>query len=153
MEDEIESTKKKYKKIKLDVTKIETKKEAKSFGELIMQLAKEGFTMNMVLLLLDLRNSDWQKLFKKYKTIRLAVEDAIIFRKAYGEEMLHHMATGKREHSGHMAKLYMESFYDIKEARGAKTESDEEILGKIIDEYKVKTKMVKPEDEGTNDEK
>lgn len=110
---------------------VKDKKTAGLFAYIILEMARTGYTMNMILYEFDIRKSEFDKMYKKYKVIRNAVSDAIGFRKGYGEAELMKMALGKKTHSQQLAKLYMESFYDIKEAKqGVEKETPEE-TGKL----------------------
>lgn len=112
---------------------------------MILEAAKRGHTLKMFLLDFNIRASNFNKVFKKYKAVRVACEDAQEFLKAYGQNQLSDFARNKKNHSPVMARLLMDNFYDIRELRNGTGEPEVDEAKLIRKGYKVITTTVKEE--------
>ena len=113
-----------------------TELAVKDLANTILNSAKKGQTMDMILTVLDIPTSLWIKNYKKHQILRYAVEDAAGFHKAYGQKKLQDMATGKKHHSPSIAKIWFASFYDITEEYKPPKETTNK-----ADKYTVVTKL------------
>lgn len=120
------------------VPELMTELAVKDLANTILRSAKKGQTMDMILTVLNIPTSLWIKNYKKHQILRYAVEDAAGFHKAYGQKKLQDMATGKKNHSPQIAKIWFASFYDITEEYKAPKETNNK-----ADKYTVVTKMDK----------
>ncbi len=95
------------------------KKEIELLSKLILTRARNGDTLNMILFDCRIPESKWLPYIREHKELQVAIRDAAVYHKAYGERLLFQMARGKRNHSPQMAKLLMDNFYDIREVKGS----------------------------------
>lgn len=90
-------------------------KEMPMLAKLILTRARAGDTLGMILFDVRIPESKWLPYLKKHDELKVAIADASVYHKAFGERLLFDMARGKKNHSPQMAKLLMDSFYDIRQ--------------------------------------